>query len=235
MRTHLCSWFIVFNFLFFCVNALLSQEDVLDVNVYNSYESIGEIIPKHTFNFMIGLPTTVVNNSFKEIMKGVVEMHPYYQYFLPNSLAFGVGLQYSYFGINEFRVPEPLSGKMQSMGGFVKIGYEKFYLTRFAIDVSVKIGATNQWIATDLNDKKRGGSYKFSTTYIAPTIGLILTASEHSSYRFTVSYAFEDFSFAPRQLGTDMTGKWSDEELLKKSKILTVSLGYTHYFNKKKQ
>jgi len=235
MKRCLFTLFFVLYFFVFPSFNLFSQENGLDVNVYNSYDGVGEIIPKHTFNFMIGLPTTMVNKSYKDIMKGVVELSPYYQYFLPNSLAFGVGLHYAHFGINDFRVPEPLSGKMHTAGVFIKVGYEKFYFTRFAVDISVKIGSMNQWIDTDLNDKSRGKSYTFSNGYIAPTIGFILSASEHSAYRMTISYAFQDFAFSPRQLGSEMTGKWTSDELSRKSQILTFSLGYTHYFNKEKQ
>jgi len=233
MKRSLPILFFVLSIFFIAVSDSIAQEDGLDVFVYDSYEPIGEIVPKHTATLMVGLPNALVNKAYNSIMLGVIEINPYYQYFLPNSFAFGVGLQYSHFNINTFRVPEQLSGNMNTMGAFVKLGYEKFYLTRFAIDVSVKVGAVNSSINTNLNGQKLGRPYRNMYGYIAPTIGFILSASERSSYRLTASYAFQGFAFHPSQLGSSVTTSYTPEELSKLSQTLTIAMGYTHYFKKK--
>lgn len=212
--------------------ALFAQDDGIEVFVDNSYEPVGEITPKHTFNVIIGLPNSTINKPFESIMRGIVDVNPYYQYSLPNSIVFGAGFRYTHFAINEFRVPEPLDGVMHSIGGFLKFGYEKFYTTRFAMDFSVKVGYNENLIVTDLNKEIRGGAYRFDSGFVEPIVGFILSATEHSSYRLTIGYTVQGFIFTPFQLGTMMDGGWEAKEYSKISQFITFGLGYTYYFGK---
>lgn len=228
---------MVRGFLFIVVlsaHALFAQDEGIQINVDNSYVPVGEITPKHTFNVVVGLPNGTVNKPFESIMRGIVDVNPYYQYSLPNSIVFGVGLRYMHFAINEFRVPEPLDGVMHSFGGFIKVGYEKFYTTRFAMDFSVKVGYNENLIVTDLNKSKRGGAYRFDSGFVEPMVGFILSATEHSSYRLTIGYTFQGYAFSPFKLGTEMNGGWEAEELSKSTQFITFGLGYTYYFGNKK-
>lgn len=210
-----------------------SQDEGVGIIVDNSYEPVGEITPKHTFNLVAGLPNATVNKPFESIMRGIVDVNPYYQYSLPNSIVFGAGFRYIHYAVNEFRTPEPLDGVMHSLGGFLKFGYEKFYTTRFAMDFSVKVGYNWHILDTDLNDKIRGGAYRFDSGFVEPTVGFILSATEHSSYRLTIGYTFQGFIFTPHQLGTQMNGGWEPKEYSKSSQIITFGLGYTYYFGRK--
>jgi len=219
--------------VFSACSSLMAQEDGLSIYMDESYEPIGEITPKHTLNFVASLPKTLVNKPYSRILKDVVDLTLAYQYFLPNSLTAGVGVHYTNFGINEFRVPEPITGTVQVVGGFVKLGHEKFYLTRFGIDFSVKLGYSHYIFNTDLNTKKNGKPTEYDGGFIAPTIGFILTSTERSSYRLTFSYVVQALKFNPKQLGTDMTGSWSSDDLTKNSQLLTVGLGYTYYLGKR--
>lgn len=205
----------------------------LNVVVDNSYVSVGEITPKHTFNVALGLPNGTINKPFESIMKGILDANTYYQYYLPNSLVFGAGLRYNLFAINEFRVPEPLDGVMHSFGGFVKIGYEKFFTTRFGMDFSIKTGYNWHYLKTDLNDSLRGGAYRFDSGFIEPTVGFILSATEKSAYRLTVGYTFQGYVFSPYKLGTLLSGGWDPNEYNKGTQFITIGLGYTYYFSKK--
>lgn len=209
-----------------------AQDEGIDVKTEDAYVSIGEIKPKHTFNVVIGLPNSTINKPFEGIMRGIVDVNPYYQYSLANSLVFGAGLRYTHFTINEFRVPEKLDGVMHSMGAFFKFGYEKFFTVRFAMDFSVKVGYNWHSMVTDLNKTVRGGAYRFDSGFIEPTFGLILSASEHSSFRVTVGYTFQGYIFRPSMLGTLMKGGWEDKQYKKHTQFITFGVGYTYYIGK---
>jgi hypothetical protein len=103
--------------------SVFSQDDEYDMdeNIY------GDIIPKHSFTIELGLPVGTSNKAFQSIMQGLVRISPYYQFTLKNHLAFGIGVNYNYFKVNPFRVPEKVTGGFHSAGGFVKVGYEKFH------------------------------------------------------------------------------------------------------------
>jgi hypothetical protein len=212
--------------------SIFAQDEGIEVKVDNTYVPVGEITPKHTFNMVVGLPNASVNKPFESIMRGIVDVNPYYQYSLPNSIVFGAGFRFTHFSINEFRVPEPLDGVMNSFGGFIKAGYEKFYTTRFAMDFSVKAGYNWHILSTDLNKEKRGGAYRFDSGFVEPIIGFILSATEHSSFRLTASYTFQGYIFTPHQLGTEMSGGWEAKEFNKSAQFFTFGLGYTYYFGK---
>lgn len=226
-------FFVILIFSSFSVKA---QDEGISINPEaegGSRTTVSAIIPKHTFNVIVGLPNATINKPFESIMKGIVNVKTYYQYALKNSMVFGVGAQYMHFKVNEFRVPEPIRGIQYTAGIFAKIGYEKFYTTRFGMDFSLIGGYNLNWINTDLNKKVRGKSYQFDCGFLEPTVGFILTATEHSSFRLTAGYTFQGYIFTPFMLGTMMDGGWEPSEFERTAQFMTFSFGYTYYFNQK--
>ena len=191
------------------------------------------IEPKHTFNVELGLPNGFTNEPFKNIMQGLVNFSTYYQYDFKNHLTAGVGIRYGYFAINEFKVPKPVYGGMHSTGAFLKVGWEKFINDRFAIDLGVKVGYSQHFFDTDRNDSAGLNPIQLNSVYIDPTIGLILTADEVSSYRFFISYASYGFGFKPSMIGLETFGGYDPAQFDKVTGFLIVGFGYTFYFKSK--
>lgn len=191
------------------------------------------IEPKHTFNLELGLPNGFANKPFKNIMQGLVNVSPYYQYAFKKQLILGAGLRYSYFAINEFKVPEPVYGGMHSAGVFAKVGWEKFHTDRFATDISVKLGYTQNYFDTDRNDTLGLNPVQVNSTYVEPSVGLILTADEFTSYRLVVGYGFQGFGYRPSMIGLETFGGYDPEEFSQVTSFLIVSFGFTYYFKPK--
>lgn len=191
------------------------------------------IDPKHTFNIELGLPNGFVNKPFKNIMQGLVNVAPYYQYKINKQFAVGLGVRYSYFAINEFKVPKPTYGGMHTGGIFIKAAWEKFHTDHFATEVGVKFGYTQTYFVTDRNDSIGVNPRQVNSTYVEPCISLILTADERSSYRLVVSYAFQGFCFRPDLLGLETLGGYDESEFSKGTSFLIVGFGYTYYFKPK--
>lgn len=215
--------------LFACVGLSIgafAQEDEYDIdeNIY------GDIIPKHSFTIELGLPVPTSNKPFQSIMQGFVRLSPYYQFTLKNHLAFGVGANYNYFKVNQFRVPEKVSGGVHIAGGFVKVGYEKFHSMRFGTDFGVKLGFNTNQFVTDSNATNLGGAYVVNTYFVEPTIGLILTSGEFTSYRFVVGYNYQGNDFNTQNLGINSTGGYKESDLSKKTQFMTFGFGFTYYF-----
>ena len=191
------------------------------------------IEPKHTFNVELGLPNGFTNEPFKNIMQGLVNFSTYYQYDFKNHLTAGAGIRYGYFAINEFKVPKPVYGGMHSTGAFLKVGWEKFINDRFAIDLGVKVGYSQHFFDTDRNDSAGLNPIQLNSVYIDPTLGLILTADEVSSYRLFISYASYGFGFKPSMIGLETFGGYDPAQFNKVTGFLIVGFGYTFYFKSK--
>jgi hypothetical protein len=192
------------------------------------------IDPDDSFTIELGLPNSFVNKPFMSIMQGLVAVSPLYQYTLKNHLSFGLGLHYTYFAVNEFRIPTKVYGGMHTIAGFAKFGHEKFWTEKFGTDIGVKFGYGQTIISTDAL-KDDGIFYKrLNAPYIEPIIGLVLASDVASSFRLTIGYAFYGFSYRPWLIGVDSNLGYDAAELNKLSSFLTVGFGYTHYFNGKK-
>lgn len=209
----------------------------LIVNCYlvNLVKGQGIIEPKHSFTLELGLPNSFTNKAFREIMQGLVHVSPYYQYAFKNGFALGLGGRYSYFAINEFRVPSKVFGGNHSVGGFVKIGHEKFYSELFAIDAGVKLGYAQNIFYSDLLRSRGIDLISKSSIYIEPIIGFVLASSESDTYRLSLGYSFFNNSFKPWDIGYEDGNEigYTAKELAPISSFLTVGFGYTHHFNGK--
>lgn len=202
------------------------------ISVFNTESQVIE--PKHTFNVELGLPNGFVNKPFKDIMQGLVNVAPYYQYAFKNHLTIGAGIRYSYFAINEFKVPQPVYGGMHSGGIFIKAGWEKFHTDRFATDLGVKIGYTQSYFDTDLNDSIGNNPYQVNSIYVEPSVGLILTADEFTSYRLFAAYAFQGFGYSPEMIGLETFGGYDPNDFDKTTSFLIIGFGFTYYFKSEK-
>jgi hypothetical protein len=190
------------------------------------------IEPKHTFNVELGLPNGFSNPAFKSIMQGLVSLAPYYQFDFRDHLTIGGGVRYSYFSVNEFKVPSPVYGGVHSLGGFVKLGWQKFYGDRFAMDICMKLGYMQQYFDTDRNDSAGVNPLNVSCFYVEPSLGLILTADEQNAYRFFVSYGWSGFGFRPSMIGLDTFGAYDPSDFDILTGVLIIGFGYTHTIGK---
>jgi hypothetical protein len=203
---------------------------VLFVNLLSA-----QIEPKHTFTMELGMPIPMANEGFNKMMKGIVVASPFYQFRFKNTLAFGVGLNYSYLQVNKFSVPssQPVTGGVHSAGFFVKAGVEKFHNEQFATDFGVKVGYNNTYFATDFNDSIIGKPQEVGNVSVTPMLGLILSVDEFSSYRFTLGYCIQGYGFYPARLGMTTENGLNPAFYNRATQFLIVGFGFTHYFKSK--
>jgi hypothetical protein len=168
-------------------------------------------------------------------MKGGVSISPYYQFRMKNSLAFGCGVQYNFFQVNNIKAAtiKSASGGVHSVGVFFKVSKEKFHTEQFATDFGVKIGYCETYFATDFNKTLYGKPLQVSSLTFAPTLGLILSVDEFSSYRFTIGYNVQCYGFYPQRLGNVTNAGYDSSDYNKVTQFLLVGFGFTHYFHQK--
>lgn len=192
-----------------------------------------QIEPKHTFNVELGLPNAMTNKPFGDYMQGLVNVAPYYQFRLKNSIAFGSGIRYAYFGVNQFKVLQKTLGGMHSFGAFLKVSHEKFHTDRFSTDLGVKFGYTQNYFVTNRNDSLNQNPYQVNSILIEPTAEFSLVADEQVAYSLIVSYAFQGFAYKPNMIGLQTLGGYDQSEFQRVTSYLTIGFGFTYYFKDK--
>lgn len=189
-----------------------------------------KIEPKGTFNVELTLPGAVTNVPFRDIMQGLANASLYYQYSFPFHLNVGGGVRYSLFTIDEFAVPDPVYGNMQTANAFIKLGWDKFHNDRFATDFGLKFGYTEGFFSTDLNKAAGINPRRFNCPSLEGTIGLILSADERNSYRLVLGYGGYGHGFDPKVLGLASDEVYNTADYNKLTQYFIVGFGYTFYF-----
>jgi hypothetical protein len=190
---------------------------------------------RHTYNLDLTLPNSMSNKAFEDIMQGLVNASTYYQYTFKNGFNLGAGIRYAYFTINEFRVPEPVSGGLHSGAAFLKLGWQKFFNETLALDFGVKAGYSQNYFLTNLNDSIGANPFQVNAIYAEPTLSLILMADERTSFRFYLGYGMQDFVFLPSMLGLSTNGGYVGDKIKSKSGYLLFGFGFSFYFSNKQE
>lgn len=199
-----------------------------------------------SFTFELSLPNAIANKPYSEIMQGVASITPVYQYTLKNGLAFGTGVNYAYYTINQFRVTQKIVGGQHHFAAFIKVGHEKFWTERFGTDIGVKIGYSEDYFLSDLLQNNNQKYRRIQGIHFEPVISFVLSSDVNSSYRFIVGFPFYNFQFRPWTLGdgswvysttgsdNNTPGVYEESSSDINALSFTVGFGYTYYFNGKK-
>ncbi len=190
--------------------------------------------PRTTFNVELSLPGAMANTPFKNIMQGLASCAVYSQYSFPFHLNIGAGVKYALFTVNEFAVPSPIYGNIQSGTGFLKIGHDKFHTDQFATDIGVKVGYSEHFVLTDVNKANDKYPLRLNSTTVETTLGLILSVDERNSYRLVLGHGIHGFGFDPYMIGLDSNEGYDPEGFNKLTQYFLVGFGYTLYFNGQK-
>jgi hypothetical protein len=193
-----------------------------------------EIKPDDSFTFELCLPNSMGNKPFQLIMQGLVHANLHYQYALKSGFYLGAGVHYSYFAINEFRVPTKIYGGIHSGAAFFKTGHEKFWSERFGTDFGIRAGQVYSFVVSDALSSQGLSPKRVSSFYLEPNIGLILTSDVNQSFRLSIGLPIYGYTFSPQLIGLEGDFGYGPEEYVKNSSYLSVGFGYTYYLNGKK-
>jgi len=196
--------------------------------------SAQSIDPDDSFTIELGLPNAFVNKLYKTIMQGLVCVAPSYQYTLKNGLSFGTGLHYTYYNVNQFRVPTKIYGGIHTGAVFLKIGHEKFWTERIGTDIGFRFGYLQSITKTDALQQQGLRFRRTEAIFLEPTIAFVISSDVNSSYRLSVGYPIYGWGFKPWTIGVNSSMGYDVSEYKKASSSLTISFGYTFYFNGKK-
>jgi hypothetical protein len=193
-----------------------------------------EIKPDDSFTFELCLPNSMGNKPFQLIMQGLVHANLHYQYALKSGFYLGAGVHYTYFAINEFRVPTKIYGGIHSGAAFFKTGHEKFWSERFGTDFGIRAGQVYSFVVSDALSSQGLSPKRVSSLYLEPNIGLILTSDVNQSFRLSIGLPIYGYTFSPQLIGLEGDFGYGPEEYVKNSSYLSVGFGYTYYLNGKK-
>lgn len=190
---------------------------------------------KFTYNVELGLPSTIANRPFSDIMQGLANCSMYAQYNTPFELNAGIGIRYSLLTIYQFAVTENINGANHIGTIFAKLGWERFHTERFATDLSIRAGVSRNYFLTNFNKESGDAPVFRESMYVEPNLGLVLTVDDWNSYRLHIGYAIHGYGFKPQMLGLQSNLGYDTQEYHKLTQYLVVGFGYTYYFNNKKK
>lgn len=191
--------------------------------------------PTHSIKVDMGLPSAQGNKPYKFVMQGLFNVSAYYQYTLPFGLNFGGGANLNYFTVNEFRLPGIVKGGIATVGGFGKLGYEKFFTQNFAADFGIKIGYGHSYSKNTETLEKIGKAHEYAAPYIEPMVNLYLMVDEKSGFSLSLGYVFRGVKFNETHLMVDEITGFEPEDFNSNTHFLLVGFGYTYYFGRKGQ
>jgi hypothetical protein len=192
------------------------------------------ITPKASFHVNFGLPVSIANESFKGIMQGLINTSTHFQYTLKNALCFGVGINFTYFSLNEFKITETNKGGVFMPSAFLKVGHEKFHSSNFGTDIGLKMGYTMNYFKSDTIIANEGKPRELGSFYLEPNFGFMLTIDESTTIKLAIGYVIQNFGFRPTLMGLGSNGAFNPQTFNKVTQYLTIGFGYTHYFKSKR-
>ena len=199
-----------------------------------SFVGAQNIKPKAGFHVNFGLPINLQNESFNGIMQGLLNTSAHFQYTLENALCFGIGVNYSYFTLNEFKISEANKGAILMPSGFVKVGHEKFHSSNFGTDIGLKMGYTMNLFKSDSIVINEGKLRQVGSLYFEPNAGVMLTIDDRTTIKFAVGYVIQDFGFQPTMIGLSSNAGYDPLKFKTRTQYITIGFGYTHYFKSKR-
>ena len=221
----------MFTLHFLANKKTMKQLIVLSIIIGAAFTTQAQVdfMPKSSFKVEVGLPNNTSNYAFRDLMQGLVVVTPSFQYTFDNTITVAAGLRYGFFNVNEFKNNIDMTGGVHLAGVFAKIGQEKFY-GNFGIDYGLRFGYSANIFATNTNEVAIGKPYVDEAVFIEPTLGLILMATERTSFRLALGYAIHDFEFSPNQMGLEEFSGIKDSKLNSRTSFFTVGFGYSYYF-----
>ena len=189
--------------------------------------------PSGSFRVDIGLPATLeaaTNGAFRDLMQGLLNVSPSYQYTFPMSLSVALGGRYTLFNVNEFKNNFNLSGNLHIIGGFAKVGREKFY-GKLGVDYGLKVGYTRNYSATSICMEETGKASYDEAIFVEPIFSLSYMVDEKNAFTlFNLAYTFHGFRFTPETVCVDVFPGISEDRQRLRTSYLTFGFGYAHYF-----
>ena len=185
---------------------------------------------KKSFILELGMPIALTNKAFNNLMKPIIYFSSGYQYKLKSDFRVGGGVHYTYWQINEFRVPpdEPVKGGVHSVGAFIKPTFEKYYSNTFGIDAGVKLGYSQTFFISDYN-KQNGVSQQTDALHIAPSFSLVFPNEEKGAVRFSIAYHIQGFGFSPNRIGIQSKAGYEESSFSNPSTYIFIGFGYSFF------
>jgi hypothetical protein len=184
------------------------------------------IVPQHSYSIDFALPVPIANKPFKGIMQGFARGSAFYRFGLKNGIYTGLGINYTYFQLNRFKITPQMRGGMHLANAYGTLGFEKYYTERAGIDAGVRIGYADITFHSDTLTNP----HKVSAALVEPYVAFCLSANHKTAYKWIFSYTFLGFGFSPERLGDYANQDFKISEYKRITRFLSFGFSYTHYF-----
>lgn len=193
-----------------------------------------DFLPAGSFKVDVAVPVPLGNKAFKKTQNGLVNISAYYQHAF-KGFTVGGGVRYNYFHVNEFALQERITGGLHQVGGFLKLGYERFVADKISIDFGIRGGYLQMFSKNSYSDSVLNGAYKKGTWFVEPMFHISYLASETSAFNFHIGYNVQFFNYTPDFLSIPEIPPFNAADNSKLTHFLTFGFGYSYFFGRKKK
>lgn len=196
----------------------------------------------------LSLPIGFRDKMFKDYMKGLINVHPKIQYKPFEHWYIAFGPKYSYYQVNEYKVPfengvsddsvsnhqkvVSMTGGMHVFGGDLEIGYTTWMLPRLGLEIGMRGGIANYRFNT--SGTKIYGAQRVTAMYMEPTISLVLAADEAVAYRWVFGYNVSGFNFDHNRIGSTSLNGYSVKDRSGPTQSFLIGFAISYYFHNKR-
>ena len=190
--------------------------------------------PKGSLKTEVAIPVIIQNKALKKTQQGLINYSLYYQHAF-KGFTIGAGARYNYFNVNEFSLVERIRGGLHQVGGFVKLGYERFITDRLSIDAGVRGGYLQMYSKNTFTDSILGKAYQSKTWFVEPIVHVSYLASEASAFFFHIGYNIQFFHYTPDFLSLNEITPYTAADNAKFAQYITFGFGYSYFFGRPKE
>lgn len=205
---------------------------LLVIQIPLSSYSQADFKPKASFRADVGLPSMLevaTNKGFRDLMQGMVNVAPAFQYTFDNTIAVGTGFRYTFFNVNEFKNNFEMTGNLHFLGVYGKIGREEYW-DKLGVDYGIRVGYNVVLSNTNFCREIHGEPKMTDGGFVEPTFNMSYMINENQAFSYGFGYAFHSLRFSPQTVCVDDFPGISHNNLNARTSYLTFSFGYVFYF-----
>ena len=182
------------------------------------------------------MPVTLSNDAFSDAFTGMISSNVLFEKPIFANVNLGVGLNYSYYQIDKFNVPDTANGGMQTLTPFVRVAYEKFVSERGVFAFGLNMGyATMVFNSESCLARHGNGKSTENSFYFEPQLSYNVFSQKNVAFGFVVSYSFYNSTFDSDLICVDHSNWPSASSFEGKYGVLNFGVGFAVFLDRERE
>lgn len=182
------------------------------------------------------MPVTLSNEAFSDAFTGMISSNIFFEKPIVANVNLGFGMNYSYYQIDKFNVPDTTTGGMQAYTPFIRVAYEKFVTERGILGFGLNMGYSTMVFNSESCLVRHGdGTTTENAFYLEPQLSYNIFSQNNLAFGFTISYSFYNSTFDSDVICVDHSN-WSSESAFEgKYGVLNFGVGFAIFLDRERE